>query len=311
MQLVYYRGRVPNFGDELNTFVWPRLLPPGVLDEDESELFVGIGSIIGTQLSKTARKFVMGSGYAGYMGLPDVHDGTWDIRFVRGPQTAAALGLPAETAICDSAILLRAMDLPPPLEGVGVAFMPHYESLERGFWAKACELAGITLIDATQPVETVLRQIRGARVVITEAMHGAIVADALRVPWIAAQPLFWGHRFKWLDWSGALGLSLRMHALQPTNLLEVLRRSIGPRRAFRQVGTDQPQLARTMAQCRTDLSRREAPAKARARRTAIEPRRRHRRRNGESRCRGRGFRAQPRSGFIGLFQHRPASRPRP
>jgi hypothetical protein len=220
MKLVFFRGHVPNFGDELNLHVWPALLPEGFLDEDGSELFVGIGSIIGDHLPAKSRKFVMGSGYAGYMGLPDVHDGTWDIRFVRGPNTAKTLNIAPELSVCDSAILLRNMDLPAPDDSVGIAFMPHYESLERGDWAEACRLAGMTLIDATEPVEKVLSQIRGARLLITEAMHGAIVADALRTPWIAAKPIYGGHHKKWLDWSGALGLDVRMNTLKPSSVLE-------------------------------------------------------------------------------------------
>jgi len=220
MKLVFFRGKVPNFGDELNLHVWPALMPKGFLDEDESELFVGIGSIIGDHLPAQSRKFVMGSGYAGYMGLPDVHDGSWDIRFVRGPNTAKTLNIAPDLSICDSAILLRAMDLPPPDKSVGVAFMPHYESLERGNWAEACRQAGITLIDATEPVEKVLSQIQGARLLITEAMHGAIVADALRTPWIGALPIYGGHHKKWLDWAGALDLDVRLNPLKPSSVLE-------------------------------------------------------------------------------------------
>ena len=220
MKLVFFRGKVPNFGDELNLHVWPALLPQGFLDEDESELFVGIGSIIGDHLPAASRKFVMGSGYAGYMGLPDVHDGTWDIRFVRGPDTARTLKISPDLAIADSAVLLRAMDLPAPDESVGIAFMPHYESLERGDWAEACRLAGMTLIDATEPVEKVLAQLRGARLLITEAMHGAIVADALRTPWIGARPIYGGHHRKWLDWAGALDVKVRLNPLKPTSVLE-------------------------------------------------------------------------------------------
>jgi succinoglycan biosynthesis protein ExoV len=70
-------------------------------------------------------------------------------------------------------------------------------------------------------VESILAQVRGARLLITEAMHGAIVADALRVPWIAAQPLFWGHHRKWLDWSEAIGVDLRFRPLKPTTLVEL------------------------------------------------------------------------------------------
>ena len=98
--------------------------------------------------------------------------------------------------------------------------MPHYESLERGDWAAACRMAGMTLIDATAPVETVLSQIRGAKLLITEAMHGAIVADALRTPWIGARPIYGGHHKKWLDWAGALGVDVRLNDLKPTSVLE-------------------------------------------------------------------------------------------
>ena len=221
MKLAFYRGAVPNFGDELNEFIWPSLLPHHFLDDNEDELFVGIGSIIGTHLPPRARKIVMGSGYAGYMGEPNLGDGTWDVRFVRGPLTAQYFRLPAHKAICDGAILLRALPLPPATRGVGVAFMPHFESLERGFWPAACELAGIRLIDPTGPAEKVIAEIKGAMLLIAEAMHGAIVADALRTPWVAARPILRRHRAKWLDWSLSLGINLRVHDLWPTNVLEL------------------------------------------------------------------------------------------
>lgn len=221
MKLTYYRGSVPNFGDELNTYVWPALLPRDFLDDEDHELFVGIGSIIGAHLPPGARKIVMGSGYGGYMGIPDLNDGTWDVRFVRGPLTAERFGLPPDKVICDSAVLLRAIELPAPARDVGVAFMPHFESLERGLWKEACMLAGITLIDPTAPVESVLAKLKAAKVLVTEAMHGAIVADALRTPWVGVRPIVRDHHMKWQDWARALDIELRVHQLWPTNLLEL------------------------------------------------------------------------------------------
>jgi hypothetical protein len=221
MKLVYFQGHVPNFGDELNAYMWDKLLPAGFLDEDESELFIGIGSILWDDYPKTARKYVMGSGYAGYKKAPNIADGSWDVVFVRGPRTAEKVGLPPEKAICDSAILLRAHELPSAGAPIDVAFMPHYESLDRGLWKEACRLAGIELIDPTEPVETIISKLRGTRLLITEAMHGAIVADALRTPWVAALPINPGHHAKWADWSGALNLDVRHHELKPSSMLEL------------------------------------------------------------------------------------------
>ena len=99
MKLIYFKGHVPNFGDELNTYMWDKLLPAGFLDDRPDELFLGIGSIIFDTYPKQARKYVMGSGYAGYTSPPDLIDGSWDVIFVRGPRTAERLKLPAEKAI--------------------------------------------------------------------------------------------------------------------------------------------------------------------------------------------------------------------
>ena len=232
MKLTYYTGSVPNFGDALNPWLWPRLLPEGFLDGDESELFLGIGSILWDHYEQSSRKIVMGSGYGGYADAPNVHDGTWEVVFVRGPRTASYLELPPEKAICDSAVLLRALELPPPADNIGVAFMPHYHSFSRGDWGMVCRRAGIRLIDPRDPVDKVLSEIRGARVLITEAMHGAIVADALRTPWIAALPIHAENQGKWLDWSEALGVDLKRHPLQPASLMEAYIARTGGRRFY-------------------------------------------------------------------------------
>lgn len=220
MKLTYFQGDPPNFGDELNATMWHHLLPAGFFDDDATVLFIGIGSVIQPTYPATARKVVVGSGYGGYTRLPDVHDGTWDIRFVRGPQTAEVLGLDPALVVADAAVLLRETPLPEPAKGIRAAFIPHYESLERGNWKKVCDLAGITFIDPSDPTEKVIAEIRGADLVIAEAMHGAIVADALRTPWIGVRTMHQVHRFKWYDWAAALDIEYRPHFLFPSNLRE-------------------------------------------------------------------------------------------
>ncbi len=220
MKLTYFQGKVPNFGDELNPYIWNRILPSQFLDENEKEIFLGIGSIIWNNLPKTSIKHVIGSGFGGYTNAPDMHDGSWNVVFVRGPRTAALLGLDPSKAICDGAILLRTMEFPRSAKTDRVAFIPHFHSIPRGFWQEACKHAGIDFIDPRDPVDVVLSQMTAAKMVITEAMHGAIVADAIRVPWVAVQPIHSENRMKWFDWADSLDLPLRQHNLWPSSVFE-------------------------------------------------------------------------------------------
>lgn len=222
MKLTYYKGDVPNFGDDLNDWMWKRILPEGVLDDDERELFLGIGSILTSGHPHDVMKYVFGSGYGGYGKPPNVDDGNWDVRFVRGPKTARIMGVPESAVVSDSAILLRAVkDLPDPSNDIDIAVMPHFQSLEHGSWEQLCKKAGFTLIDPRDDVELVLSQIRGASLVITEAMHGAIVSDALRTPWVALKPINSSHHMKWSDWAESLGLTINAYKMLPTSAMEL------------------------------------------------------------------------------------------
>jgi len=104
MKMYFYRGRRPNFGDELNVWLWPRLLP-GFFDDDERELFIGVGSTLFDFLPRESRKIVFGAGYGGYTAVPAI-DERWRFYFVRGRLTAAALGLDAGLGVGDAAILV-------------------------------------------------------------------------------------------------------------------------------------------------------------------------------------------------------------
>jgi hypothetical protein len=69
--------------------------------------------------------------------------------------------------------------------------------------------------------------IRGAEVVLAEAMHGAIIADALRTPWVPLLPIHPSHRMKWTDWAASLDLTLTRTDMPPSNLREAYVRATG------------------------------------------------------------------------------------
>lgn len=83
MKLCYFRDRrYGNFGDELNSWMWPKLLPK-MFDNDEDVLFIGVGSALGRnrpdglEYRREQRKIVAGAGYAsGYQARPNMQDGS-------------------------------------------------------------------------------------------------------------------------------------------------------------------------------------------------------------------------------------------
>jgi succinoglycan biosynthesis protein ExoV len=221
MKLIVARLRDANFGDDLNTYIWPRLLPD-FFDDDASVVFLGIGSILNHRFDGDYVKVVAGAGHVSEYGrLPDLSGGDWRIYFVRGPPTAAALGLDPGLAIGDPAILIRTLVDPGQRRPEVASFMPHWESMGWGFWDEACAAGGLNLIDPRRPVEEVVSEILRSTVLVTEAMHGAVVADALRVPWVAMRPVDPRHRAKWRDWAEALGLELQPRVLTPSSLAEL------------------------------------------------------------------------------------------
>lgn len=228
MILYRWQGASTNFGDELNTILWPRLLP-GFFDQNPAATFVGIGSVLDQRHAGPHLKIVAGAGYGGYEPRPRL-DTSWIIHWVRGPRTAAALDLPASLALGDPAVLV-----PPALDlaassGRDIGFLPHFESMARGAWGQVADLAGVTLIDPRGDPLDILRRIAGCRMVLSEALHGVIVADALRVPWIAIRPQVRIHRAKWSDWSDTMALTPRFASLPVScaRELPVLRRLAGP-----------------------------------------------------------------------------------
>jgi succinoglycan biosynthesis protein ExoV len=98
--------------------------------------------------------------------------------------------------------------------------MPHFQSAARGAWHLAAGLAGVRLIDPRGSPGEILQAIGRCKLLLSEALHGVIVADALRVPWVAIRPRVRVHRAKWADWADTMELRPRFHGLPASSLPE-------------------------------------------------------------------------------------------
>ena len=190
---------IPNYGDRLNRYMWERLLSPKVGSVQPDAVFYGIGSTLHDKMLPAVSRIVFGAGYGGsYYGEPPVLDASWNIRFVRGPRTSAALG--GVSWASDPAILLSLWHRRLPTQWP-VSFMPHWKSQ---FDSKEIEAAGFHVIYPGRSVEEVIHDIASTELLLTEALHGAITADTLRVPWVSIRGSE-AHAFKWKDYCASLG----------------------------------------------------------------------------------------------------------
>lgn len=245
MDLFFYKFQTGNFGDDLNLWLWDEVLP-GWREALPGHLLVGVGTLINNLLPRGVPKLVMGSG-VGYGDRIDAELQA-ECRFVavRGPRSAALLGLPPETAVADPGILVPELaafrDIPksgPPI------FVPHVSSVQALDWAGACARAGVDYVSPEGEAHAVIRRIAAAPLVIAESMHAAILADAFRTPWhgIAMTPEF--NDFKWADWAESLGITLRMHG-RPWERMAGTRKASGaeggPRAAAAAAGASAPKV---------------------------------------------------------------------
>ncbi|MGF1530960.1 MAG: polysaccharide pyruvyl transferase family protein [Puniceicoccaceae bacterium] len=200
--MLYYH-RNDNFGDALNGWLWARLAPE-FERESQDRLILGIGTILSKNVPKRPLKEVFGAGWSG--GNKPTICPKWRFWCVRGPHTADGLGLDRTLAVTDPGVLVKLCVGGPEADADRVGFMPHHRSMEAADWEVLCREIGLTCIDPRLPVGTVLRELRRCRLVITEAMHGAIVSDALGIPWIPVALYPWFNAFKWRDWTDSLGI---------------------------------------------------------------------------------------------------------
>ena len=212
MKLYYFKDPKGNFGDDLNPWLWDQCFPD-LLDEDETHLFVGVGTLLNYRIPQANRVTVFGSG-VGYGALPDVNT-NWEFYFVRGPLSAERLGLGPDQFITDPAILVSQVDQRKFDREYEVSYMPHCMSAALGNWEDVCKEAGINFIDPRWHYLDVFAAIKKTSLLLSEAMHGAIVADAFRVPWVAVKAYDYISDFKWDDWCKSMSVELEFNRISP------------------------------------------------------------------------------------------------
>ncbi|GEA51315.1 hypothetical protein VIN01S_21190 [Vibrio inusitatus NBRC 102082] len=221
MKLEYCRSKSLNVGDDLNPWLWPKLFGDDVIDIDSTgnsqEYLVGIGTLLTAKrfkkdLASATKIHIFSSG--AWEGSAPPLDDRCVVHGVRGPRTAKKLGISEEKVIGDGAYLISTVDYPKSAKIEGrIGFVPHHKSEDFIGWQSVCEKAGLHFISPKQPVDDFLVEIQQCERVIAEAMHGAIIADVLRVPWLAVSysPIFSFE--KWYDFAEALDMDINIHTI--------------------------------------------------------------------------------------------------
>lgn len=225
MRLFYYHAEHGNFGDDLNGWLWQRLLP-GAWDEPSDVAMLGIGTILGPHWPRMRKYVVMSSGI-GYLPPPPGFGGdAWHVVGVRGPLSAEVLGLSPDKVMGDGALLVRLLPEYDPLPADkrhGVVFMPHHKAVTYGNWPEVCRRAGVEFLSPQNDSQQTLQRLRSARLVLADAMHAAVAADALRVPWVPVVTSNEINAFKWRDWTRSHDLPYTPTRLPPSTPYEELR----------------------------------------------------------------------------------------
>jgi len=201
----------PNIGDEFNDWFWNEVFGPEIQDIHPDCLLVGIGTVLSNKLPKAKYYHVIGSG-TGYGEPFDVHQKNVTVHFVRGPLTAEKLGLPKNLALTDPAILISEMRPQSHTNKIPVALMTH-TGIDSDDYRKLVEDMGWVYISPSDDEESILNKIANTDVLITSAMHGAIMADSYRTKWI---PIITSNEilsFKWEDWCATMKLPFSPKAI--------------------------------------------------------------------------------------------------
>ena len=205
MNLTYFKADIGNFGDDLNLWLWPKLLGDFNLYPENLD-FVGVGSILDERIltNSEAKKIVFGSGVRDVNFKIKPEDNV-DIQFVRGPISSKIMG--DKKFISDAAYALRLLDYEIiPEKKYKTSYIPYFRNYLNFNWKLFEKISGIHVINPTAHIEDVITEINASETIYTSAMHGAILSDIYRIPWMRVRFNKTGlesnftSELKWQDW---------------------------------------------------------------------------------------------------------------
>lgn len=96
-----------------------------------------------------------------------------------------------------------------------IGFIPHHVSDRFADYEKICNEAGVEHISARglNNVEKFIGRVKSCDYIVTEALHGAILADLFRKPWMPVVSRDYIYEFKWDDWCQSIGVPYEPHRI--------------------------------------------------------------------------------------------------
>lgn len=224
VKLVHYKASSGNVGDDFSEWLFSRCLGEALAETSDTLLF-GVGSILDRNFETAfshegiRRQMVFGSGARSASTVPDITKGDWHVYCVRGPLTARALDLPADKAVADPAILAPRLHPAKSSASGPIGIVPYYTASPK-IWDQVARKFGWKVVSPHLGVEEFIAALTQCSRVFCESMHGAIFADAYRIPWRPVSGTGISseggtHAFKWTDWSSAMGIGFDSIKIRP------------------------------------------------------------------------------------------------
>jgi succinoglycan biosynthesis protein ExoV len=224
--LTFWPG--PNFGDRLNLWLAKSLGISRIQKNydvigDEVSV-IGIGTLLNEfiKLKRKTRLYAFGTGY-GYTQTRFPLPKQCVPLFLRGPLSCEMLSVPMEKSITDGAYLFgdqfRQLAADVPKNG-RVGYIPHHWSLENKIAVWDHPEIAPNIIDPHWDIPKFVKETAKYDRVVTECLHGAILADILHIPFLPVQTSPRFYSFKWFDWMASLDMKSPIYPLHDIADLE-------------------------------------------------------------------------------------------